>query len=235
MRSPLQPTRMEKKVTITKLASVVTVCATTLAVVGCGGSSQSGSASSAANQPKVRAQHPAVSSQASNLDTGQFQARPAPNSTSVGANRKDQPAHHKGGAKVQEGQTNSLLSGDDHNPPGASGSNPCKLVSVAQARTILGGTVIGSSEAPLGPTCVYKLSHSKSSITVAVEQANLSQVATHMVKRQQTTVRGRHGYCGKLGAPMLYVNLGRGQILHVVAPCGVARQFAAVALDRLSA
>ena len=136
---------------------------------------------------------------------------------------------------MQKGRSTPALSGDDHNPVKATGPNPCRLVSLGEAKAITGGAIAASSEAPLGPTCVYKLGGSKSDITLNVEHVSVSQATTHMTGRQQVTVRGRRGYCGTLGTTMLYVPVGGGQILHVTAPCMVAQRFAALALGRLAA
>lgn len=116
----------------------------------------------------------------------------------------------------------------------AGGVNPCALVSMSEVEAITGGAVAGRVEAPLGPTCVYKL-ESKSEITMTVETINVSQV-THQLKRAHSlTVGGRRAYCGMVGAEMLFVPLGHDQVLNVTAPCEVAQRLAARALNRLPA
>ena len=112
--------------------------------------------------------------------------------------------------------------------------NPCTLVSMPEAQSFTGGTVSGAVEAPLGPTCIYRPSgHSKTEITLALESNNATQLTKHLARRQQVTVSGHRAYCGHLGTQLLLVPLPDGQMLSVSAPCAVARQFAAAAMNRL--
>lgn len=231
---------------ITKLANLVALCAGSSLLVACGGSSSQQTTTHRADV----AQHPRQTLAASGLDTGGGggqQSAPATASGSSGAGRPDvgthgaSPTQAKQGTvsrrhSVQRGRTNPVQSGDDHNPVRATGPNPCRLVSLGEARSITGGAIATSTEAPLGPTCVYKLTGSKSDITLDVESTtSVSQATGHMAKRQRVTIRGHQGYCGTLGTSMLYLPFGNGQLLHVTAPCGVAHRFAALALGRLAA
>jgi hypothetical protein len=113
--------------------------------------------------------------------------------------------------------------------------NPCGLVSLAEAQSITGGAISGRIEAPLGPTCIYVDKGSNQRITLAIESLNFSQVTRQLAKRRTIVVHGRNGYCGRLGMQMLFVQLPAHRALNVVAPCGVAQRFAAVALNRLAA
>lgn len=126
-------------------------------------------------------------------------------------------------------------SDNDASTTGPPSLNPCTLVSIGQAKAITGGTVSGSFEAPLGPTCVYKAGRPRTDITIDIESVSLAQAASHMTKRKQLTVSGHRAYCGTLGSQMLFVPLPGGKLLHVTAPCGVAQQFATLALGRLAA
>lgn len=236
---------MEQLVRITKLAGIVALCAGSSALIACGGSSPP----KAATQPAVVAQHPRQTAPASGLDTGRPQSRRAdgqPTSAGSAGTPPHSPTHTASGTQakqpdvsrgrtVQKGHSTPALSGDDHHPITASGPNPCRLVRLGEAKAITGGAIAASTEAPLGPTCVYKLTGSKANITLDVEAASVSRATSHMTGRQQVTVHGRRGYCGTLGTSMLYVPLGNGQILHVTAPCMVAQRFAALALGRLAA
>jgi hypothetical protein len=47
-------------------------------------------------------------------------------------------------------------------------------------------------------------------------------------------VTDRTGYCGHFGQDMLYVPLRGDGVLSVAAPCGVAKKFAARAVQRLA-
>lgn len=230
---------------ITKLVGLVALCAGSSTLVACGGSSSGNTPT----QPAVAAQHPRQAAVASGLDTGSAGAKQTdtvggltssgPARPDIGTHGASHPQAKQGtvshGQSVQKGQSDPARSGDDHNPVKATGPNPCRLVSLGEARTITGGAIASSIEAPLGPTCIYTLAGSQAPITLNVEAANVSQATNHMTKRQQVTVHGRRGYCGTLGTSMLYVPLGNGQILHITAPCRVAQQFAALALGRMAA
>jgi hypothetical protein len=240
--------RLEQHVWITKLAGAVAVGAVSVALVGCGGSSSSGSSTQAA----APASHPQKTAVSSNLDTGVAQAQGAgaasesgatseSGGSSSGSRHATQPSHGKQGdvtrgQHTQRAATNPATS-DDHNAP-ITLPNPCKLVSLSEAKTITDGAISGTAEAPLGPTCVYKLQGAKGAkgdITLALESSSLSQATKHMTRRHEITVKGRHGLCGKLGSQMVYVPVPGGQVLHITAPCGLGQQFAAFALGRLSA
>jgi hypothetical protein len=230
---------MEQLVRIRNLASVAALCAGSVAIAGCGGSSSS----SSSTHPSVAAKRPYQAEAASNLDIGRGKAQ---HRGSAASGQGGQARSHGGktsptivtrGHKVQQGRPTPALSSDDHNPQSVSAGqpNPCKLVSVAEVKAITGQTITGSLVAPLGPTCVYKVSNSKADITLDVESSNVSQITRHMTKREQLTVRGHSAYCGQLGTQMLFVPLAGGRFLHVTAPCPVAQRLAAVALSRLAA
>jgi hypothetical protein len=135
---------------------------------------------------------------------------------------------------VQKATPTPTTSHDDAAAPPTQ-FNPCTLVSVAEAQTIVGSELTGRIEAPLGPTCIYKLSSSKPGITVTVESLSLSQVTRNMARPKTLIVGSRRAYCGRLGAEMLFAPLAKGRVLNVTAPCAIARRFAALALTRLAA
>jgi hypothetical protein len=219
---------MEQPVRIRNLASVVAICAGSIAIAACGGGS-----SPTTTKPLV-AKRPQQATTASNLDIGRAEAQQTKGGSRSKHSRQVEPTVSNG-HKVQKGRPTPELSSDDHNPAsaGAGQPNPCSLVSVAEAKTITGKEITRSLEAPLGPTCVYKLAGSKADITLDVESANLTQVTRHMAGRQQLTVHGHKAYCGKLGSEMLFVPLSGGRFLHVNAPCPAAQRLAALALTRL--
>jgi hypothetical protein len=70
---------------------------------------------------------------------------------------------------------------------------------------------------------------------MTVEVLKLAQVTQKLSGKAQFTIKSHPAYCGKLGTEMLFVPLTNGQVLNVVAPCSVAREFASVALGRLAA
>ena len=161
---------MEQHVWITKLAGAVAVGAVSVALVGCGGSSSSDSSTEAA----APASHPQKTAVSSNLDTGVAQAQGAGATSEAGASSSGsrQSSHGKQGAvtrghHVQKAAINPATN-DDHNPA-IQLPNPCKLVSLSEAKTLTDGAIAGTTEAPLGPTCVYKLQGSKATITMSLE------------------------------------------------------------------
>ena len=113
--------------------------------------------------------------------------------------------------------------------------NPCKLVSISEARSIVRGEIAAQTEAPLGPTCIYRAASAKRTVTMAIETVGLSQAVHEMRGRTAVSVAGHNAYCGKLGTQMLFARVGDGQVLNVTAPCEVAMRFAALALARLTA
>lgn len=138
-------------------------------------------------------------------------------------------------AKVVQARPTPASANDDVSASGAKTRNPCKLVTLSQAQTITGGAITRLSEAPLGPTCIYSGQGRSASVTLAVETESFGKVTRHMTARKHLLVRGHRSVCGRLGAQMLFVPLGRYQLLNVTAPCGIAQRFAAVAVSSLSA
>jgi hypothetical protein len=215
---------MEQLVPVRYLASAITVCAASLAIAGCGSSSTPQSAGSVpqsvSTQAAVAAQRPARSANASNLDIGQ--------GTQQLSEKAKQPTVSRG-RKVQRGR----LQTDDEGTVQINKMNPCKLVSLHEAKLITGGAVVKTLVAPLGPTCVYRLAHRRSSITLAVETSSYRLVSHSITKGERLKISGRKALCGQLGSPTLYAELPGGRVLHVIAPCPIAQQFAAKALRRL--
>jgi hypothetical protein len=108
--------------------------------------------------------------------------------------------------------------------------SPCSLVTQAQAGAILGGRVQLPSEAPQGPTCIYRTEKGNGFVTVAVQNTEFAK-AKRMLRAATKVDLGRQsGVCGKLGEPTLYAPLSQGRVLTVAAQCDVAKQFAAQAV-----
>jgi hypothetical protein len=138
-------------------------------------------------------------------------------------------------AKAVQARQTPERAKDDENGTGAKPLNPCKLVSLSEAQTITGGAITKLIVAPLGPTCIYSARGSSSGVSLAVQTERFREVTRHMTARRHVVVAGRPSVCGRLGREMLFVPLGRYQLLNVTAPCGIAKGFAAIALNRLSA
>jgi hypothetical protein len=111
--------------------------------------------------------------------------------------------------------------------------NPCRLVSLAQARRLSHGAIVRSTEVPLGPTCIFRLAHSRREYTLTIETLKFAQVTGLMKQRQRMSIHHALAYCGRLGQPMLFARLSQGRVLNVTAPCTIAKQFASLALPRL--
>ncbi len=189
-----------------------------LALAGCGGSSSSKSAATApAGSAPAAAQTPAGTARGS----GHGQADTAQTGKAVIAGQPVQRARSRGG--------------DEPLPIAPRGPNPCMLVSRTQAQAILGAPIQSVTEAPLGPTCIFKLQGQEQTVTLAVERMNIASQVHVMKKVQRSTVGGHAAYCGTLGRPMLYLSLSRGRVLNVTAPCGIAQALAAKALPRITA
>jgi hypothetical protein len=115
---------------------------------------------------------------------------------------------------------------------GAGQLNPCTLVSQAQAQAILGGRLEPPQEAPLGPTCIYRVRGSAKTVTLAVEPVAFARLASQMRGRTHMTVAGHRTLCGFYGQQLTVVALPRGGVLQVVAPCAEGARLAAIALGR---
>jgi hypothetical protein len=149
--------------------------------------------------------------------------------------RSTQRSHVHSAAAVQNAVATPTSTKDDHGSTGAHALNPCTLVSAGEARAITGGGIVATSEAPLGPTCLYLGSHSRPQITLALESTSYSQASRRLDKRTEMLIRGHQAACGRLGRQMLFVRVGPRRVLNVTAPCSVARQFAVLAVSRLAA
>ena len=192
----------------------------------------------------------------SNPDVGQASSQvgakrdnvPGASNVAKGSTISDAPGRAKGDARyasgshdritatgsVQRARSTLAASRDDNQTTHPVALDPCRLVGRSQAQAIAGEAVTSAIEAPLGPTCIYKL-RSQKEITLSVQTVNYSQVTRHLQKRQPLSIASHAGYCGTLGTQMLFLRLANGQVLNVTAPCGMARQLAAVAVGHLSA
>lgn len=111
---------------------------------------------------------------------------------------------------------------------------PCNLVTKAQARHIVGGSVQEPVEAPQGPTCIYRAQEGNAFITLAVQRLDFSQLKSRLRDVRTVEAAGRKGYCGRYGQQMLYVPLSGSKVLTVSGPCSITRRFAAQAVRELS-
>lgn len=146
------------------------------------------------------------------------------------------PVHHAAPG------TGGKVGNDDYQPAGKASeadsgngtngvTNPCTLVTRAQAQAITGMNV-KAVFAPLGPTCVYQVG-AKTQITVALQLAVFAKLRQHIHKLSSFNVDGHAAYCGVYGSPVTYVLMSRDRLLTISAPCTVGAKFAAAAAPRL--
>lgn len=112
--------------------------------------------------------------------------------------------------------------------------NPCTLISQGAAGAILGGAVATPQEAPLGPTCIYRRSGSKTLVTMAVESIAFSTIKHQVRNSSQVSLDGHTVYCGDYGQEIAFAPLAKGHTLEVTASCKVGAQFVVKALPQLA-
>ena len=245
--------QLTSRSTMKALAGLAGLCVAAGALTGCGGSGSTQSATTTSAKAAPARPTPAPSNADVGAASTQLHAdkgvsaadggQSAANSTKTGgtpSRRQTAGSSHTAdqvgrGHKVQHARSTPSASNDDPSDEGVRPINPCKLVTAPEARSITAGSVVGITEAPLGPTCIYRSAKSRTNVTMTVEVLKLSQVTQKLTQRSQFTVKSHPAYCGRLGTQMLFVPLTNGQVLNVVAPCSVAKQFASVALGRLAA
>ncbi len=170
------------------------------------------------------------------LLSGCTDQKTATSSTHVGADVVNQgtvtqrPASGTGGSAVNDDNPAGADAGE---PTQSAQHEPCKLVTQAQAQTIVGVAVDVPQEAPMGPTCIYQPHGSRSSITLTVESIDFPALRSRMRHRKQIDLAGRRAYCGVYGQQMTFVPLSGGLVLNVTAPCAIGARFARVALSHL--
>jgi hypothetical protein len=111
--------------------------------------------------------------------------------------------------------------------------NPCTLVTRSEARTILHRPIVGVTQAPQGPTCIYKARQAKSVVTMAIQVAPFDPKKHPARNVTRATLRGHKAYCVKDHGLAMMVPLAAGRLLRVSAPCPIASGFASKALAKL--
>jgi hypothetical protein len=106
-------------------------------------------------------------------------------------------------------------------------------VTARQAHAILGVPLREPTEAPQGPTCIYRTRTGRTFVTVALQSVDFKTLRPQLHLRHRVDVSNRTAYCGTFGQPMLYVPLSQGRVLMVAAQCSVAKQFALRAVRQL--
>jgi hypothetical protein len=196
------------------LSALRVVCIALLAVVTSVAIAACGSSSSAPNDGSTPVRTSAVKSHRDTVTSGVVTHRPLRGTGGKEAN-DDNP---------------------ENSGPSSRGaaSNPCRLVSRAEAQAIIGAPLRAPTEAPLGPTCLYQTVHNNQLVTLAVQSMDLAAVAPAIRGRRTVEVGGHKGYCGTYGQQTTLIPIKGGHVLQVTAPCRIGRLFAAKALARLS-
>jgi hypothetical protein len=225
------PHNSESTVLKKPTVSVGIYCIAAVVLAGCGGSSRPTATIHARQTPLMSNPDIGGARQRSGQPTaalGQLRPNRSHSTLRTGKSRLTT-------AQVVKARQTPETSKDDKSYTGVKLLNPCTLVSLSEAQNITGGAITKLTEAPLGPTCVYS-GHGKSGgITLAVETESFRQVTHRMSARKPVVVRGHQSVCGRFGTQMLFVPIGRYQLLNVTAPCGIAQRFATLAVSRLSA
>ena len=243
-----RPGRTRRKPPV--LSGVILACGTALLIAACGGGSSSTPASSSsapsANVTAATSGAPQTTAGGKKPQHSSSSDHAAANSQRVvkshdvvtHGNPTHRPVHGSGGASHNDDNPGLADTGGPARhcgQPVAGQVDPCALVSKSEAQSIVGGPIDVPLEAPLGPTCIYQRSGQKSSVTLAVESINFSQVKRHIIHTKQVIVQGRPVYCGNYGRQTTFVPLSAKRVLTVAAPCSEGKLFAARALPRLEA
>jgi hypothetical protein len=209
--------------------AIATAAVVALVLSGCGGSARSTVPTVAVKQ--VGRPTPAES----NPDSPPTSSSTADQPTSIDGmtaprSGKAAVAGTSSAIAIQRSRGSNIPDDPDDHPP--TPLNPCTLVNRTEAQAIVGTTIASVAEAPLGPSCIYRLGGTRS-ITLSVQTAGFASVSTQLQRKHRLIVRGKTAYCGRLGNEMLYVRLPQDRVLNVVAPCDVAAAIAAKAVARL--
>lgn len=124
--------------------------------------------------------------------------------------------------------------GTESNETGARPVHPCLILRAADVTRVTHVRVLGTTEAPIGPTCIYRLAQDHMMFTFAVENLTLGTTAGPASPHRLTAVGRHRAYCRTTGRPTLLVALPGARVLSVQAPCAKAAGLAAAALRRLA-
>jgi hypothetical protein len=187
-----------------------------LALAGCGGSSNH------AGTTATTQSTPATST-----------ATTAPSKTATGPGKtppaKTAPAHARTTTEATGGaKTGGVAPGGV--PPVA---HPCSLVTAAEAQAAAHAQLLSKTEAPLGPTCIFRFRGGPGIVTLTVEAAPLAKLSAHLRSPMPIHIGSYSGLCGTLGRPMLFLALSRSRTLNVTTACPLAGALAAKAIARL--
>jgi hypothetical protein len=138
-----------------------------------------------------------------------------------------------GQTKPEGGATNGQSSVSPSAASVAGTDNPCRLITRAEAQSILQRKVAQPQERPLGPTCAYETSDSSTTVLVSVQAVSFDKIRPFV--QQISAVNGliSPAFCGMYGGSQFYVVLNEQSVLNITGPCQIGREFAVHALARL--
>ena len=94
----------------------------------------------------------------------------------------------------------------------ARGWNPCRLVTRAEARGIV-GKAVATELGKQGPTCIYSSRSPRQSLTLALQPASVDELTRGQRGLIDVPLRGRKAVCVSAGGPKLLVPLAGGGVL----------------------
>jgi len=165
-----------------RLCWTIQLLAAALALAACGGSTSTGSATAPAAQ------------RASN-DARAGAAAPATHDVITSGAVTQRPVKGTGGNAINDDNPGTADISGVH-AHASTQSNPCTLVSKAEAEAIVAAPIADPREAPLGPTCIYQLLDAKSAVTLAVETVDFVKIKPQIHNLTRTAIAGRTAYCG---------------------------------------
>ena len=146
----------------------------------------------------------------------------------------DEGVTSESSGKAAEPGFKSLVEQQAAKPVEKDRSNPCALVTKAQAQAILGGRLLDPVLAPQGPTCIYRDRSGQSFATLAFQAIDIAALRRQSNRVRAVEVADRRAYCGVNGAPVLYLPVGSNRVLSVNAQCEIAMRFASRAVPHLA-
>jgi hypothetical protein len=144
----------------------------------------------------------------------------------------DEVTTDEGVAEIQSARFPNGHDTDEVSVTGSKPIKPCSLVTVKQAKKILGGKV-KVSERLQGPTCVY--TGSGREVSLVLEERPLKPLVDGARKSQKLSVAGRTAYCIRYETTSVVAAVGKGRVLQVAGPCQAGVRFAALAIPKVLA
>lgn len=215
-----------------RLATILGVGLTALAIVGCGStlsSSQGPVVAGAIQAPSLLKDSQQVRAAVGHLRHAKRHARHAvrvnlrPHAGAQPRVIAGNPVH---AAAIGTGGTTL---NDDYQGR-SDDAGPCELISRARAAALLHHAVDSPRSAPLGPSCIYRESGTRTQVVLTVQSASYASFTRHLPAARPAVVAGHRAVCAGGGAQLTFVSLSAGRVLTVTGACATGERFAAAAL-----